>query len=62
MGKRASKVVRLEDICFNAKETVRSMFEFVQLEFSYEYLDLRSKRFGIHQALRSVSTPCMHHD
>ena len=22
------------------------MFEFVQLEFSYEYLDLRSKRFG----------------
>ena len=40
------KVVRLEDICFNAKETVQSMFEFVQLDFSYEYLDLRSKRFG----------------
>ena len=40
------KVVRLEDICFNAKDTVRSMFEFVQLEFSCEYLDLRSKRFG----------------
>ena len=40
------KVVRLEEICFNAKDTVRSMFEFVQLEFSCEYLDLRSKRFG----------------
>ena len=45
-GNERCKVVRLEDICFNAKETVRSMFEFVQLEFSYEYLDLRSKRFG----------------
>jgi len=40
------KVVRLEDICFNAKDTVQSMFEFVKLEFNCEYLDLRSKRFG----------------
>ena len=40
------KVIRLEDICFNAKGTVQSMFEFAQLEFSCEYLDLRSKRFG----------------
>ena len=40
------QVVGLEDICFKARDTVASMFEFVQLEFSCEYLDLRSKRFG----------------
>ena len=39
-------VIRLEDVCFNAKATVKSMFEFAQLEFKCEYLDLRSKRFG----------------
>ena len=39
-------VVRLEDICFNARDTVKSMFDFVKLEFTCEYLDLRNKRFG----------------
>ena len=39
-------VIHLEDICFNAKEAVKSMFDFVGLEFKCEYLDLRSKRFG----------------
>ena len=39
-------VLRLEDICFNAKATVESMFNFVGLEFRCEYLDLRHKRFG----------------
>ena len=39
-------VLRLEDICFDAKATVESMFNFVNLEFKCEYLDLRHKRFG----------------
>jgi len=39
-------VIRLEDVCFNAKASVKLMFEFVQLEFKCEYLDLRNKRFG----------------
>ena len=39
-------VVRLEDLCFNAKATVEDMFEFVGLEFKNEYLNLRNKRFG----------------
>ena len=38
-------VIRLEDICFNAKATVKSMFEFVGLEFKSKYLDLKHKRF-----------------
>lgn len=39
-------VLRLEDICFNAKATVESMFHFVGLDFKCQYLDLRHKRFG----------------
>ena len=39
-------IIRLEDVCFNAKQTVKSMFEFVGLEFKCQYLDLRNKRFG----------------
>lgn len=39
-------VIRLEEICFSAGSTVRSMFEFVNLPFQYDYLDLRNKRFG----------------
>jgi len=39
-------VIRLEDVCFNAKATVASMFDFANLDFNCEYLDLRSKRFG----------------
>ena len=38
-------VLRLEDICFNAKYTVETMFNFVGLDFKCEYLDLRHKRF-----------------
>ena len=39
-------VIRLEDICFNARQTVQLMFEFAGLEFKCDYLDLRHKRFG----------------
>ena len=39
-------VVRLEDICFDAKKTVKSMYDFVGIEFKTEYLNLRHKRFG----------------
>ena len=39
-------VVRLEDICFNAKNTVKEMFDFVGLEFKSEYLNLKNKRFN----------------
>ena len=39
-------VIRLEEICFSAASTVRSMFEFVNVPFEHEYLDLRNKRFG----------------
>ena len=38
--------MRLEDLCFNAKMTVKGMFEFVGVEFKNEYLNLRNKRFG----------------
>jgi hypothetical protein len=38
-------VVRLEDICFNAKSTVKSMFDFVGLDFKNKYLYLSNKRF-----------------
>ena len=44
-------VIRLEDVCFNAKASVKLMFEFVQLEFKCEYLDLRIRDLGTHQAL-----------
>ena len=39
-------VVRLEEICFNAKNTVMSIFEFVDINFETEFLNLRHKRFG----------------
>ena len=39
-------VVRLEDICFNSKNTVKEMFDFVGIEFKAEYLNLRNKRFN----------------
>lgn len=39
-------VVRLEDICFDARNTVSAIYEFVGLEFESEYLSLRSKRFN----------------
>jgi hypothetical protein len=39
-------VIRLEEICFSAASTVRSMFEFVNVPFQHEFLDLRNKRFS----------------
>ena len=39
-------VVRLEDICFDARNTVGALYDFVGLEFKSEYLSLRSKRFN----------------
>ena len=39
-------VVKLEDICFDAKNTVKSMFEFVDIKFRTEFLNLRHKRFN----------------
>ena len=39
-------VIRLEDICFDAKNAVMSMFEFVDIKFQTEFLNLKHKRFG----------------
>ena len=39
-------VVRLEDICFDARNTVAAIYDFVGLEFKTEYLRLRGKRFN----------------
>ena len=38
-------VVRLEDICFDARNTVTAIYDFVGLEFKSEFLSLRGKRF-----------------
>lgn len=38
-------VVRLEDVCFDAKNTVKTMFEFVDIKFQTEFLNLKHKRF-----------------
>ena len=38
-------VLRLEDICFDAKNTVQKMFDFVNIGFNIEFLSLRHKRF-----------------
>jgi hypothetical protein len=39
-------VVRLEDICFDAKNTANKMFDFVGLKFKNEYFNLSNKRFN----------------
>nr|WP_115094647.1 sulfotransferase [Synechococcus sp. UW106] len=44
-GNNQCTVVRLEEICFNARETIESMFEFIELEFKLEYLDFHNQRY-----------------
>ena len=39
-------VVRLEDICFDARNTVGALYDFVGIDFKSEFLSLRSKRFN----------------